>query len=786
MSGLIHKVKDALTGDKDTADTTTTGTQGHHHSTTEHTAGAHGSNTTPANVSGTSTTAGPHSSNLANKADPRVDSDLGQSLKETLNYSLGAHQVLDSSRRGTGYAGTGTGTGTGTGPGTGTGTGTMGAGHGHATTGTTTAGPHSSNVANKGDPRVDRNLDSGRQHATGTTASDLGGTGTQSGYGHTTASSTAGPHSSTLANKVDPRVDSNLDSGNRTTGLTGTGTGQSVLAEARTAGSHRTGTSSYDHSAGTGVTGTTGNQSNDPRSSNVGPHASNLANKADPRIDSDLDSSRNTTGVTGTGAGVTGSGTIGSGSTSASHGSGIKGKFEDLVHGGPHHTETANRLDPHVSDSGVGSGGLKHASVIGQGSATAGPHSSNLANKADPRVDSNLDGSRDTSARGTFGGLSSSGTNAGYTGSHGTSGNAAGTTFGTTAGTTTGSAAGTTAGPHSSNLMNKTDPRVDSDRDGSRNMGAAHGTTGGLSSATGATGSHGATGTTAGPHSSNLVNKADPRVDSDRDGSRNVGDAQGTTTGSGLGTSGGFGTTGTPGHHGTTTSTGAAEGYGSTTGTGATGTTGGYGSTSSAGTAGNAGTSYNTSTGPATSTAGPHKSNLLNKLDPRVDSDLDRKTAKKRCFEDEAFDIDDFSDAPVFSSDDLQQDSLENYSHSATYRNKRQRSGPWWESSHQPQNLDSTVISPLRRNKKREFRRNIDSGVWMVEDDDEDDDYSVISNPKIGNLKTVTSDSGWLGGPLFPFWDEQPQDVQAFWQIQAEAVNRVNECVDNSSAVVDL
>lgn len=30
-------------------------------------------------TSGSSTTAGPHSSNLANKADPRVDSDLGVS-----------------------------------------------------------------------------------------------------------------------------------------------------------------------------------------------------------------------------------------------------------------------------------------------------------------------------------------------------------------------------------------------------------------------------------------------------------------------------------------------------------------------------------------------------------------------------------------------------------------------------------------------------------------------------------------------------------------------------------
>ena len=32
---------------------------------------------------------------------------------------------------------------------------------------------------------------------------------------------------------------------------------------------------------------------------------------------------------------------------------------------------------------------------------------------------------------------------------------------------------------------------------------------------------------------------------------------------------------------------------------------------------------FHSSTGPATSTAGPHKHNLLNKLDPRIDSDLD-------------------------------------------------------------------------------------------------------------------------------------------------------------------
>jgi hypothetical protein len=108
-----------------------------------------------------------------------------------------------------------------------------------------------------------------------------------------------------------------------------------------------------------------------------------------------------------------------------------------------------------------------------------------------------------------------------------------------------------TAGPHSSNMMNKADPRVDSDRDG-RGIGA--GTAGVVAGTTsgGMTGTHG-THSTAGPHGSNLANKADPRVDSDRDGSNR-----------GMGT----------------------------------------GMTSTSNTA-----------------AGPHSSNAANKLDPRVDSD---------------------------------------------------------------------------------------------------------------------------------------------------------------------
>merc|ERR1711879_800216 len=86
-----------------------------------------------------------------------------------------------------------------------------------------------------------------------------------------------------------------------------------------------------------------------------------------------------------------------------------------------------------------------------------------------------------------------------------------------------------------------------------------------------------------GPHSSHMANKADPRVDSDRVG--------------------GYGNTASTGGYGNTASTGA---YDSTTGSTGIGSTGGH-----------------HLPGPASKTAGPHSSDMANKIDPRVDSDLD-------------------------------------------------------------------------------------------------------------------------------------------------------------------
>lgn len=169
----------------------------------------------------------------------------------------------------------------------------------------------------------------------------------------------------------------------------------------------------------------------------------------------------------------------------------------------------------------------------------------------------------------------------------------------------------TNAGPHGSNMMNSADPRVDSDRDNLRTTG----TTGGL-------GGHGTTGTTgagygstghsnAGPHQSNMMNSADPRVDSDRDG-RGFGQGHAGTTGTGMTGGAGYGSTGTSGigSHGSSgigsTGTHGAHGTHGTTGTTGMGTTGGYGGPGN----------------PQSGNAGPHGSNMANKADPRIDSDM--------------------------------------------------------------------------------------------------------------------------------------------------------------------
>jgi len=233
--------------------------------------------------------------------------------------------------------------------------------------------------------------------------------------------------------------------------------------------------------------------------------------------------------------------------------------------------------NPNPNTTAAAPGGITYGQSPASGPAptTAGHHKHDIINKLDPRIDSTHDrqpmpqtGNNGKIPEGTY-------------------------------------------GPHSSRLANALDPRVDSDLDSTR-AGAGTGAGGGLGGhatqqpAMAAGGvHHGGAGTgagygagvgagagyapqqhgqvaegTYGPHGSRIANAADPRVDSDRD-NRHLG-AAGTAGGAGGGMMSG-GPAAAPGQY----------------------HSGGAGT--HAGMAGHAG-------------AGPHKSGLLNKLDPRVDS----------------------------------------------------------------------------------------------------------------------------------------------------------------------
>jgi len=282
----------------------------------------------------------------------------------------------------------------------------------------------------------------------------------------------------------------------------------SDLDGSRNAGAHT------HNATGTGYTGTTTGQT-----TTAGPHSSNLANKLDPRVDSNLSNQHSTTGTTnhhyGRDAAV-GAGAVGLGEHEHRKHEGLTG------HGNASTGLTGTGAHDHHygRDAAVGAGAVglgehehrKHEGVTGHGTTgqttTAGPHSSNLANKLDPRVDSDRSNQYGTTGAGI-----------GSTGAYNNN-NSNTNTFGN-AGTTGGISNSTNAGPHDSNLMNKLDPRVDSDLSGrGNNHGAAHG---GLMSGTHATPGSGTAQNTAGPHNSDTMNKIDPRVDAGLDGSRTIG-----------------------------------------------------------------------------------------------------------------------------------------------------------------------------------------------------------------------------------------------------------------------
>jgi len=414
------------------------GNNKHLGSGTQHTAGG--------GLTSGSTNAGPHDSNVANKLDPRVDSD--RDGKKDL--STGSSGPLSGTHHAGGLGSTTHGT----------------------THGSDTAGPHKSDMANKLDPRVDSDRDGSNKH----TAGGMGGLGSTT-HGTTHGTSTAGPHKSDMANKLDPRVDSDRDGSNK-------------------------------HTAGGmgGLGSTTHGTTHD--TSTAGPHKSDMANKLDPRVDSDRDgSNKHTAGGMG-----------GLGSTT-------HGTTHDTSTAGPHKSDMANKLDPRVDSDRDASNRYTAGSIdsMVDGRTVHGDQTNPIA----PHTLSGMKGMGGTTANPNYGGsgipgdthTSTHGNVPGYTstnaGGVGTAGhNTHGTTHGLGSNTTS-----TTAGPHNSDTANKLDPRVDSDRDG-HGIGAGHNTTtttthhgpSGLNK-----GQHGSSSmrTHPGPHKIDLLNKLDPRVDSE-------------------------------------------------------------------------------------------------------------------------------------------------------------------------------------------------------------------------------------------------------------------------------
>ncbi|KAL8761281.1 MAG: hypothetical protein Q9184_002576 [Pyrenodesmia sp. 2 TL-2023] len=417
------------------------------------------------------------------------------------------------------------------------------------------AGPHSSAMANRADPQVDSDLDASRglggQGMTGTSGGVTGSSFPERTTDNSTTDSgrsfplggaaaagttTSGPHDSIPTNRADPRADSDC---NVSTGLGAT--------------------SGY----GTGIGATVGSG-----------HEGDLNR---------LGSETTTTGTSATGSNI-----MGYSEKTWTHDHNKLG--HDYVGDpcaeqppapgaphftpGPHSLDTTNRLDPHVSGgivdvpistSDTSTHSTRHhhpgrdtALAIGAGSAgagtyqssrdapntltsqsektTAGPHESDMMNTMDPRVDSDLSKQQGTSSTSGKTGLGSSSTRDPSTSREHRTGRD----------TTLAASAGGTAMFEGKHRHGRDIPEGSSSSGyGTHDQGIPHGTSspgyanpyppGSTGGAAGSgpgtdTGYESTIGTTSAPHSSNLANIADPRVDSDRDGRRGLEPGTGHTS----------------------------------------------------------------------------------------------------------------------------------------------------------------------------------------------------------------------------------------------------------------
>ena len=135
-----------------------------------------------------------------------------------------------------------------------------------------------------------------------------------------------------------------------------------------------------------------------PAPSTAGPHKSNILNKLDPRVDSDLDGSRTFGSVPGTAGNHD---VVNTGERREPHSTGLTRGGQQIVGREPDSTYGSTGAGAYDTGAHHGQHGLPTSTAssgYGGAAAAAGPHRSGAANTIDPRVDLDHPGSRTTTA----------------------------------------------------------------------------------------------------------------------------------------------------------------------------------------------------------------------------------------------------------------------------------------------------------------------------------------------------------------------------------------------------
>ena len=178
------------------------------------------------------------------------------------------------------------------------------------------------------------------------------------------------------------------------------------------------------------------------------------------------------------------------------------------------------------------------------------------------------------------------------------------------------------------------------------------------------------------------------------------------------------------------------------------------------------------------------------------------------------------SDGPLFSSDDLPSSSADNY---LQPRSKRQYQRSWFESE-DPAKLEEESFryssEPKLPRSHRPLTRGFDSGIWLGSDETNaevsdltDDNPKFVEQSTPSDLESGdmnggipfqelsierqhdillwkvmqhTHDPGDTEGPVFPYWQNQPEDLTSFHATQAIACERIANCVETGEEHLDL